>query len=75
MCIDWILLLKIVVVRCWIISRLSYLFISCVWFENIWLIITKKEVFGLRKIVDDFDYSIHHHLMENNFVCNDAVDF
>ena len=35
----------------------------------------KDKVFGLRKIVDDFDYSIHHHLMENSFVRNDEVDF
>ena len=35
----------------------------------------ENEVFGLRKIVDDSDYSIHHRLMENNFVRNDEVDF
>ena len=35
----------------------------------------KNEVFGLRKIVGDSDYSIHHRLLENNFVCNDEVDF
>ena len=35
----------------------------------------KNEVFGLRKIVDGFDYSNHNHLMENNFVRNDEIDF
>ena len=35
----------------------------------------KNGVFGWRKIIDDFGYSIHHHLMENNFVRNDEVDF
>ena len=35
----------------------------------------KNEVFGLSKIADDFDYSILHHLMENNFVHNNEVDF
>ena len=34
----------------------------------------KNEVFGLRKIVDDFGYSNLHHLMEINFVRNDEVD-
>ena len=35
----------------------------------------KNKDFDLRKIVDDSDYSIHHLLMENNFVRNDEVDF
>ena len=35
----------------------------------------KNEVSNLKKIVDDADYSIHHRLMENNFVRNDEVDF
>ena len=35
----------------------------------------RNNVFGLRKIVDDFDYSIHHHLMKINFVRNDEVGF
>ena len=33
----------------------------------------RNEVFGLRKFLDDFDYSIHHHLMDNNFVRNDEI--
>ena len=41
-CINWILWLKIFIVRCWISSRLSYLFISCVWFKNIRLINTVR---------------------------------
>ena len=35
----------------------------------------KNEVFRLSKIVDDFGYSILHHLIENNFVHNNEVDF
>ena len=35
----------------------------------------KNEVFGFSKTVDDFVYSILHHLMENNFVHNNEVDF
>ena len=35
----------------------------------------KNEVFGLSKVVDDFDYSILHHLMENNFVHKNEVGF
>ena len=35
----------------------------------------KNEVFGLKKMVDDFDYCILHHLIENNFVHNNEVDF
>ena len=35
----------------------------------------KNEVFGFRKNVNDSDYSIHHRLMENNFVRIDEVDF
>ena len=38
LCFTWVLLLKIIVVRCWVISRLSYLFILSVWFENLWLV-------------------------------------
>ena len=64
LCIYWVFLLKIIVVRCWIISRLSYLFISCVWFQN-YLVgqYCKNGVFGLNEIVDDCDYSILHYLM------------
>ena len=35
----------------------------------------KNKVFGLDKIVDDFDYSILHHLMENNFLYDSEVSF
>ena len=35
----------------------------------------KRQVFGLSKIADDFDYSISHPLMENNFMDNNEVDF
>ena len=35
----------------------------------------KNEVFDLNKIVDDFDYSILHHLMENNFLYNKELIF
>ena len=35
----------------------------------------KNEVFGLDKIVDDFDCSILHHLMENNLLYNNQVEF
>ena len=35
----------------------------------------KNEVFGLSKIADDFDYSLFHYLMENNFVDDNEVDF
>ena len=35
----------------------------------------KNKVFGLNKNVDDFDYSFLHHLMENNLLYNNEVDF
>ena len=35
----------------------------------------KNEVFGLNKIADDFDYSIHHHLMEINLAYKNEVGF
>ena len=35
----------------------------------------KNEDFGLNKFVDDFDYSILNHLMENSLVYNNEVDF
>ena len=35
----------------------------------------KNKVFGLNKIVDDFDYSILHLLMESNLLYKNEVDF
>ena len=35
----------------------------------------ENKVFGLSNFVDDFGYSILHHLMQNNFVHNNEVDF
>ena len=35
----------------------------------------KNEVFGLDKIVNGFDYSILHHLMEINLLYNNEVVF
>ena len=35
----------------------------------------KNEIFGLNKDVDDCDYSILHHLMENNLLYNNEVHF
>ena len=64
MCINWILLLKNVIVSCRISSRLPYLFILYVWFENIWLISTvrtKRKIIGLwsvNKTVECLDPSI-----------------
>ena len=34
----------------------------------------KSEVFGLYRIVDDFDYKIPHLLMGNNELCNKGND-
>ena len=56
--------------RCLNCSRLSYMFFSCIWFKNIWLI----HVVGTRslvlmivlKIFDDYDYNVLHRLMEIN---------
>ena len=35
----------------------------------------KNEVLGLNKIVDDFDYSILHHLIDNNQLYNKMIEF
>ena len=35
--VNWVLLLKIIVIRYWFFSWMSYLFVSCVWFKNVWL--------------------------------------
>ena len=45
LCYYWVLLLKIMIIlRCWIISNLSYLFISYVWFKNVWLVNVVKTI-------------------------------